>query len=236
MKTPAFNGANARSTFLNSELLNSMRQSVSPSIPNLQISMASASSAPGTNPLRSQLTFRGLEDACEAFRLNRSRLHCAVYACMDCGLRMSDHSGGAVSDAEITSYFAYTENQGAASRILDPSPDGAVGAVLVGTFSASLPDTIDKKHITAVVNCCDIEKLNLKHYQAWGAKVRALEAPPRSLSILRLGWADLPGQRLLPQLVDALRFIDAARRRGGNVLVHCAAGISRSGAVATACE
>lgn len=198
-------------------------------------SMASASSAREGTPLRSQLTFRGLDDACGTFRLNRTRLHSAIYACMDCGLRITDHAGPAVTDAEIIGFFSFTENKGVASRVLDPSPDGTLGAVLVGTYTASLAETLDKQKIAAVVNCCDIEKLSLKHYQAWSAKVRALEGPPRSLSVLRLGWADSPEQRILPQLVDALRFIHSARRRGINVLVHCAAGISRSGAVATAC-
>ena len=203
--------------------------------------MASASVADLGAASRSQLTFRGLPDACRLFRLNKARLHLDVYACLECSLRMTDHDASSVSDADIANFVSYSEQKGRASRVLDPSPDGTMGAMLVGTYSASLAATVNEKRISAVVNCCDIEKLDLPLYRGWAAAVRELERPPRSLRILRLGWADSPAQRMwrdtkFDQLVEALRFIHAARLRGENVLVHCMAGISRSGAVAIACK
>ena len=200
-----------------------------------------ASSTPADIPseLRTQLTFRGVAGACEAFRLNKARLHSRAYVCIECSLNIADHNESAVSDADISAFVSFSGQDGAASRIVDQSLDGALGGLLVGSYTASLAKTLDDKHISAVVNCCDIEKVDRSDFKAWATTVRALELPPRSLRILRLSWGDTVTQRLwrdvkFDQLAEALRFIHTERLRGANVLVHCMAGISRSGTVATA--
>ncbi|XP_029606130.1 tyrosine-protein phosphatase vhp-1 isoform X2 [Salmo trutta] len=56
---------------------------------------------------------------------------------------------------------------------------------------------------------------------------------PRS-QYLRIPIEDSLRDDLLPHIPEALRFIDGAMSSGGSVLVHCAAGISRSPALAVA--
>jgi dual specificity phosphatase 12 len=50
----------------------------------------------------------------------------------------------------------------------------------------------------------------------------------------RIAVEDVDYEDLLIHLPDACRFIDQALREGGNVLVHCVQGISRSAAVVAA--
>jgi protein-tyrosine phosphatase len=190
------------------------------------------------NEMRSQLSFLNSDDACDRFALNHSRLAVGAYICKECGLRVLAHHTDAVTDEDCERFVHFTSERGAASRIIEPGSAGA-GSLYVGSYIACLPKTIDEKAIAAVVNCCDIETIRRTDFQAWATTVRSLEAPPKSIRILRLGWADTISQQLWraekwDQLVEAVRFIHSERKGGANVLVHCMAGISRSGTVATA--
>ncbi|KAI9193693.1 protein-tyrosine phosphatase-like protein [Polychytrium aggregatum] len=63
-------------------------------------------------------------------------------------------------------------------------------------------------------------------------------APPNpampSVSVLRLGCRDVPEENILIHMPKVFAFVDAALARGGKVLVHCVAGISRSPTLVTA--
>lgn len=122
---------------------------------------------------------------------------------------------------------------GFSSPLLDESSIGGrtLGCLYVGGYAASLAPAVDARAISAIVNCSDVVT----------SSQRDLETPPRSLRFLRLGWVDTPKQCLgssegdrFDTLAEALRFIHGERLRGNHVLVHCMAGISRSGTVATA--
>ena len=124
---------------------------------------------------------------------------------------------------------------GFSSAVLDEFSVGGrtLGSVYVGGYAASLVRAVEARGISAIVNCSDVVT----------SSQRDLEMPPRSVRFLRLGWVDTPKQRLgsgegdrgrFDTLAVALRFIHGERLRGNHVLVHCMAGISRSGTVVTA--
>lgn len=52
-----------------------------------------------------------------------------------------------------------------------------------------------------------------------------------SFNYLKLGLEDVPSQQLYSVLEPSYKFIRSAMRGGGTVLVHCAAGISRSSSI-----
>lgn len=79
-------------------------------------------------------------------------------------------------------------------------------------IEASDREWLDNHHITHIVNC-------------------AIEIPsyfPDHYSYLNLRLDDTPSQSIYHVLERSFHFILGAIGRGGNVLVHCAAGISRS--------
>lgn len=79
-------------------------------------------------------------------------------------------------------------------------------------IEASDQGWLDNNHITHIVNC-------------------AVEIPsyfPDHFSYLNLRLDDTPSQSIYHVLERSFNFILSAIGRGGNVLVHCAAGISRS--------
>jgi protein-tyrosine phosphatase len=70
--------------------------------------------------------------------------------------------------------------------------------------------------------------------EAIAAEASSVSRRPAARSYRTIGWADETTQSILPQMAECLAFIDAARAEGGKVLVHCAAGRSRSASVAIA--
>jgi len=52
--------------------------------------------------------------------------------------------------------------------------------------------------------------------------------PPDKFVYKRIAISDMPSTRILDHFDDAFQFIDAGRRKGGCVLVHCYYGNSRS--------
>lgn len=56
---------------------------------------------------------------------------------------------------------------------------------------------------------------------------------PRTISYYQIKEEDLEDTNLLQYFEKTFKFIDDARKKGGRVLVHCNAGISRAGTMVT---
>jgi dual specificity phosphatase 12 len=85
-------------------------------------------------------------------------------------------------------------------------------------FAAKNKDKLIEKHIKFVVVCDP--RLSMPHTDI--------------VTYLRYSIDDNPGQDLLNTIGHVLKWIDNAREAEHNVLVHCAAGVSRSGSIVTA--
>ena len=102
-----------------------------------------------------------------------------------------------------------------------PSPPAACGhGLFLGSFdTAKARDRLHACNITHILNVSThLPNLFPAHFTYANIQVE-----------------DSPRSRLLPYFAPAARFVDAARSRGGAVLIHCRAGISRSATLAMAC-
>jgi protein-tyrosine phosphatase len=90
---------------------------------------------------------------------------------------------------------------------------------LGGLLGASNPILIGRNQISAVVSLLSPNAMIVKH-----RNVRYLEIPID----------DLPNVNITRVLPEALNFIKKELAKGSNVLIHCAAGVSRSASVAIA--
>ena len=90
---------------------------------------------------------------------------------------------------------------------------------LGGLLGASNPTLISRHRITSIVSLLSPNAVVNKH---------------RHLAYLELCIDDLPNQNIMRVVPEALAFIKSEIQRGGNVLIHCAAGVSRSASVAIA--
>jgi hypothetical protein len=99
--------------------------------------------------------------------------------------------------------------------------EGVAGVLYIGPKEAAVDRaTLDRLGITRVLVCCD--------------SLRALHTEPPgdgrpALIYHRLALADSVGQSLTPFLHSALAFIAQGALAGERTLVHCNAGVSRSG-------
>ena len=85
------------------------------------------------------------------------------------------------------------------------------------------------------MNCSDLHLSDRSDFHSWALKVESLEKNG-VIAVLRLNWSDTASQKLWQthewdQLADAIKFVHSARQSKKNVVVHCAQGKSRSGAV-----
>lgn len=186
--------------------------------------------------LKDQLVFSSA-GGCDSFQVNKLRLNLAKggYVCVRCSLSLVQHTATAVTDQDVAAYLAHASGRDGASCILD---HGLSGKVYVGTFAASINPFISEHAIQVVVNCSDLHLSDRSDFHNWAVKVEALEKSG-AISVLRLNWSDTESQKLWEieewdQLIHAIKIIHYARLANKNVVIHCAQGKSRSGAVAIA--
>lgn len=90
---------------------------------------------------------------------------------------------------------------------------------LGGVIGASNPTLIARHQITSIVSLLSMNAIVTKH---------------RNINYLELYVDDLPNENIMRVIPEALAFITSELQRGGKVLIHCAAGVSRSASVAVA--
>jgi hypothetical protein len=190
--------------------------------------------------LKDQLIFTAATE-CDSFEVNKMRLNLPKggYVCVKCSRPLAEHHSSAVTDEDVAGYFAHASGRDGATCILDASPEtGMEGKVYLGTYFASINPFVSDHCVGAVVNCSDLHLSERSDFHSWALKVESLEKCG-VIAVIRLNWSDTESQRLWDlhewdQLVDSIRFIHQNRKIRRNVLVHCAQGKSRSGAVAVA--
>jgi len=107
--------------------------------------------------------------------------------------------------------------------VLDMNPDLLVANVTDGVFLSSQDvaqdlDLLKKNNITHIVNVA----------------TGIMNCFPNDFTYLAINAMDCPSQNLRKHFPQALKFMRNAVQNGGNVLVHCNAGISRSSTIAIA--
>ena len=109
---------------------------------------------------------------------------------------------------------------------MDVVPDELVpGSVFIGPKEAAAnPETLRARNIKRIIVCCSSIPLFLAKPGEDCEEVR----------YLRLTMADSLDQNLMHYLPHAFEFLEEGVRCGERTLVHCNAGVSRSGAVVVA--
>jgi hypothetical protein len=190
--------------------------------------------------IKDQLIFTAATD-CDSFEVNKMRLNLPKggYVCVKCSRPLAEHYASAVTDEDVAGYFAHASGRDGATCILDASPEKGIGGkVYLGTYFASINPFVSDHCVGAVVNCSDLHLSDRSDFQTWASKVVSLEQSG-VISVIRLNWSDTESQRLWDlhewdQLIHSIKFIHENRKSRKNVLIHCAQGKSRSGAVAVA--
>ena len=110
--------------------------------------------------------------------------------------------------------------------------NGGLGALYCGGRGASLKKFVETNKIKAVCNASNLHLAERRDFKEWARKVEVLEKDG-TIDVLRMGWED-DGNQKLEGLIDAVVWVHNKRQEGKNVVVHCAQGKSRSGAIVVA--
>jgi protein-tyrosine phosphatase len=168
---------------------------------------------------------------CAKFTANKFRKN----ICVKCQCEASKHTG-LTSEEMITAAIARD----------DTYPTKIEDGLFIGSFQGSMNlKFLEKENITHVVNCAADLKEKFRHFKQY---------PEKGISYLDLDLGDDTSTDLLGEatvmpsaekkveahldengpLSVTYRFIDDALSNNGHVLIHCAQGVSRSGAVLVA--
>lgn len=90
---------------------------------------------------------------------------------------------------------------------------------LGGILGANNPNLIARNNIKAIVSILSPNAYKIRH---------------KDLNYLELALDDLPNENIERLIPEALAFIKCEIEKGNNVLIHCAAGVSRSASIAIA--
>ncbi|CAE7235342.1 DSPTP1 [Symbiodinium microadriaticum] len=158
--------------------------------------------------------------ACQEFKPNPRLAH----LCTECFKSLNHHAASSITSAKHIAAAVETSSAGkkAATRVLEISGGaaiylGGVGAVMNSAF-------LEKENICGVVTCArDLHVLWPKFSQA------VADAEARGVRFHLVPLLDEPQQKLeIAELRCATKFLDQIVAEGGNALVHCAQGRSRS--------
>jgi hypothetical protein len=184
------------------------------------------------DPSMNQVTFAGASN-CPAFLLNKMRLNArnAKVVCADCGDQLLNHKEEAVKESDILAYLAHIEGHDGGNCILSKEEES--GELWCGGRGVSLRGFVEKHDIGAVINASNLHLEARRDFQEWAKKVEKIEKEGL-IEVLRMGWEDAETQTL-DGLDKAVRWLHQKRdEEKKNVVVHCAQGKSRSGAIIVA--
>lgn len=144
------------------------------------------------------------------------------HVCSSCSRFMHQHRRTAVRESKHV--LAGIDAGGGATEIL--SPDEIWGGLYLSGQRAVNETLFREKNIEMCVTVAkDLDRNGFKGFR----RRRNCAARATNAKILELEWKDTTSQKIeWEDLEHAVEFIDRGRREGRNVLVHCAAGQSRS--------
>jgi len=163
--------------------------------------------------------------SCPAFKPHMAKAN----SCTECMKLLSSHRKEAVEEKYIASAIEYDQkNLNVPSVVLPREGDGKIGALLLGGFHTVMSLKEKSKQVTHVVNTA-------RGLQIFGLYTEAVTSLKEAgIKFLNLDWDDSETQDIDKDLKRALEFIEEGRLQGGDVLVHCAQGKSRSATVVVA--
>lgn len=178
-----------------------------------------------------QVEFTGASASCTQFVLNTMRLNAkkAKVVCMSCSAPFLDHSAATTTEDDVAAYLAHLESVDGGSLIVENASNGA--QLWCGSRGCSLKTFVVEHNIALVVNASNLHLEARRDFQEWARKVESLEK--EGLVVHRLGWEDTEVQ-VLTGIREAVDMIEEYVGAGKHVVVHCAQGKSRSGAVVVA--
>ena len=180
-----------------------------------------------TTSLRSQATFASAH-RCAIFSPNRLKPD----MCTECYDKIFAHTAKAVHDDEMIRAALEYSNKGRKIPLLILNDASGGGHLYLGGFASVLNQKFLKaKNITGIVNTA-------KGLEMFGPRwIKGLKSATDSgIEVLELNWIDSKDQEIsIVDLQKAVQFIRLHRSVcGGNVIVHCAQGKSRSTTVVLA--
>jgi len=153
-----------------------------------------------------------------------------AYKCKACGRVIDEHRRDTVKKANQV--LNAIDARGGESRILDADvPKGCKGELWLGGQKGITSDFFKENNIKLCVTAA--HGLN-KRFRGFNKRRRAA-CEASGAAILSLKWEDSETQKIeWEELRDAIGRIHATRLSGGSVVIHCAAGQSRSATVTIA--
>jgi predicted protein tyrosine phosphatase len=149
------------------------------------------------------------------------------FSCGSCPARFNkDLSMGMCDDCYRQQREQELHFQAGREMPMDVVPDELVpGSVFIGAKEAAAnPETLRARNIKRVIVCCSSIPMFLARPDEECEEIR----------YLRLTMADSLDQNLMHYIPHAFAFLEEGVRCGEGTLVHCNAGVSRSGAVVVA--
>jgi protein-tyrosine phosphatase len=146
--------------------------------------------------------------------------------CIECNKFIASHTEESVPNKEMVRAALEFDKKGLSKpSVVLPSQAGE-GALLLEGYQCVMKLLPTVSHIVNTAQ--GLEMFGPKYI------TKRDQAEKDGITFMNMNWQDQPYQSIVGDFGAAIRFIEAARRRGGEVLVHCAQGKSRSGSLAVA--
>eukprot|EP00939_MAST-03C_sp_MAST-3C-sp1_P000638 g638.t1 len=178
------------------------------------------------DPWNQLSSWNDTDDQCDEFKPNSFK----SYKCESCGRTIDEHRRDAVKHAKEV--LKAIDSRGGASRILDDgTPKGCKGELWLGGQAGITKEFFKTQNIKLCITAA--AGLN-KRFRGF-TKRRKAACDANGAALLSIKWEDNDKQVIeWDEVREAVERIHAIRMTGGSVVVHCAAGQSRSSTVVMA--